>query len=104
MALTRNYNAAMSYYSRRGDDGTTGLLGKGRLKKNDMRIETLGALDEASAALGQARSSARDSRARSLLRDGQRDLYQLMAEVSAAPEQASRFHFDPARVHWLEIG
>jgi cob(I)alamin adenosyltransferase len=92
----------MSYYSRRGDDGTTGWLGKGRLKKSDLRIETLGALDEASAALGQARSSARDPRAASLLQEGQRDLYQLMAEVSAAPGQASRFHFETGRVQWLE--
>jgi cob(I)alamin adenosyltransferase len=45
MGLARNYNAAMSYYSRRGDDGTTGWLGKGRLKKHDLRIEALGTLD-----------------------------------------------------------
>ncbi|HET6845301.1 MAG TPA: cob(I)yrinic acid a,c-diamide adenosyltransferase [Anaerolineales bacterium] len=92
----------MSYYSRRGDDGTTGWLGKGRLKKHDLRIETLGALDEASAALGQARSHALDLRAPALLREAQRDLYQLMAEVSAEPSQAGRFRFEAERVQWLE--
>ena len=39
-----------------GDDGSTGLLGESRLPKYHLRIETLGALDEASAALGLARA------------------------------------------------
>jgi cob(I)alamin adenosyltransferase len=92
----------MSHYSRKGDDGTTGWLGKGRLPKNHVRIETVGTLDEASAALGAARSAARDERTAALLLDAQRDLYQLMAEVSAPPEDAGQFHFDPARIEWLE--
>lgn len=92
----------MSYYSRRGDDGTTGWLGKGRLKKHDLRIEAVGTLDEASAALGLARANARDPRAASTLLEAQRDLYQLMAEVSAEPEQAERYHFEAGRVQWLE--
>ena len=55
----RNYNAAMSYYSRKGDDGTTGWLGKGRLPKDHVRMEAVGTIDEASAAVGLARSAAR---------------------------------------------
>ena len=43
-------------YTRNGDDGTTGLLGEGRLPKYHPRMETLGTLDEASAALGLARA------------------------------------------------
>lgn len=102
MDAARNYNAGMSYYSRRGDDGTTGWLGKGRLKKSDLRIETVGTLDEASAALGLARANSHDPRVAALLLDVQRDLYQLMAEVSAEPAQAERYRFDTSRVKWLE--
>lgn len=102
MGAARNYNAGMSYYSRRGDDGTTGWLGKGRLKKSDLRIEALGTLDEASAAMGLARAGSRDPRAAALLLEAQRDLYQLMAEVSAEPAQAERYRFDLRRVQWLE--
>ncbi len=40
------------FYTRTGDEGTTGLLGEGRVPKFDLRIEALGALDEATAALG----------------------------------------------------
>ncbi len=92
----------MSYYSRRGDDGTTGWLGKGRLSKHDLRIETVGTLDEASAAIGIARAGAGDARTAPMLLEAQRDLYQLMAEISAEPDQAERFRFDASRVLWLE--
>lgn len=92
----------MSYYSRRGDDGTTGWLGKGRLPKHHLRIEVVGSLDEASAAVGVARSVAGTARTATLLLEIQRDLYHLMAEASASPEDAGAFRFDAARVKWLE--
>jgi cob(I)alamin adenosyltransferase len=90
-------------YTGRGDDGTTGLLGEGRLPKYHPRMETLGALDEASAALGLARALARDPGTAAALVEIQRDLYALMAEVAATPENAGRFQtLDPSRVDWLE--
>ena len=92
----------MSFYTGKGDDGTTGLLGKGRVPKDDARIEALGTLDESSAALGLARASVRDERCAPLLLQAQRDLYQLMAEVASSPENAGQFHFEAARVQWLE--
>ena len=92
----------MSFFTRRGDDGSTGLLGKDRVSKHDPRIETLGTIDEASAALGVARALARDQRCAPLLLEAQRDLYRLMAEVAAIPENAGQFHFDAGRVQWLE--
>jgi len=102
ICLLRNYNAGMTYYSRKGDDGTTGWLGKGRLPKDHMRIEAVGSVDEASAAIGLARAAARDPRTAPVLLDTQRDLHQLMGEVAADPKNASRFRFDAQRVEWLE--
>lgn len=93
----------MNFYTRTGDDGTTGLLGEGRVPKTHPRIEALGALDESTATLGLARAQARDPRCQGILIEAQRDLYKLMAEVAATPEQADQFHFiDSARVDWLE--
>lgn len=92
----------MPFYTRKGDDGTTGLLGKGRVPKHDARMETIGTLDESSATLGLARASARDPRCTPLLLEAQRDLYRLMAETAASPKNADQFHFDKARVEWLE--
>jgi len=44
-------------YTRTGDDGTTGLVGGGRVKKNHLRIEAYGTLDELSSVIGLARSA-----------------------------------------------
>jgi cob(I)alamin adenosyltransferase len=91
------------FYTRGGDEGNTGLLGEGRVPKFDSRIETLGAVDEATAALGLARSAARAPQTAALILEAQRDLYRLMAEVGATPENAANFRsIDAARVQWLE--
>ena len=92
----------MSFYTRKGDDGTTGLLGKGRIAKHHARMEAIGTLDESSASLGAARAAAGDARSRLLLLEAQRDLYRLMAEVAATPENKDQFHFETQRVDWLE--
>lgn len=46
-------------YTRTGDTGTTGLVGGSRVKKNDLRIESYGTLDELSSIIGVARSGLR---------------------------------------------
>ncbi|GAC1404554.1 MAG: cob(I)yrinic acid a,c-diamide adenosyltransferase [Candidatus Velthaea sp.] len=44
-------------YTRTGDDGTTGLVGGQRVKKNALRIETYGSIDELSSVIGLARTA-----------------------------------------------
>ena len=93
----------MSFYTTRGDDGTTNLLGEGRVTKYHARIEAVGTLDESTAALGLARAQCLDPRSTLILLEVQRDLYKLMAEVAATQKNADKFHFiDSARVVWLE--
>jgi cob(I)alamin adenosyltransferase len=46
-------------YTRTGDDGSTGLVGGQRIKKNALRIETYGTIDECSSAIGLARTGLR---------------------------------------------
>ena len=50
-----------NFYSRSGDDGTTGLLGNERLPKDDPRIEAVGSIDEANAVLGIIRSQIKNN-------------------------------------------
>lgn len=91
------------FYTRSGDDGTTGVLGSGRLPKHHPLAEAIGTIDEASAALGAARAICREARTGALLLAAQRDLYRLMAELAATPENAAKFRvIDEARVSWLE--
>ena len=70
----------------RGDDGTTTLLGSGRMDKNDPRITVLGDVDEASCFLGLARAEAGDEVGRLLL-GLQRLLYRVMGDVAMPKEE-----------------
>jgi cob(I)alamin adenosyltransferase len=91
------------FYTRSGDDGETGLLGEGRVPKFHPILEAVGALDEATAALGVARAACQGEGVAEVLLVVQRDLYLLMAEVAATPENAARFRtIDAGRVAWLE--
>lgn len=75
----------MRLFTGKGDGGTTDLLG-GRVGKDDPRIETIGALDETTSALGLGRALATSERAKDLLVEVQRDLYQIMAELAFTDE------------------
>jgi cob(I)alamin adenosyltransferase len=74
-------------YTRNGDDGTTGLYFGGRVEKSSDPIEVNGAVDEAQATLGWARSlSESGGRLNELLITVERDLWVLMAEVATSPD------------------
>jgi cob(I)alamin adenosyltransferase len=92
-----------SFFTRLGDDGSTGLLGKGRVPKYDLRIEVLGTLDEATAAIGLGRAFCLVAESSALLLKIQQDLYHLMSEVAATPENVEKFHvIDHTQIAWLE--
>ena len=77
----------MSVDTKKGDDGTTGLLFGGRVRKDSPTAEAVGDVDEAQAAIGAARAEAeRGSELDGLLLDVERDLYVLMAELATAPD------------------
>jgi cob(I)alamin adenosyltransferase len=91
------------FYTKKGDDGYTSLLGEGRAPKYDRRIETVGVIDEANAAIALARTLSISSETSRILLEVQRDLYHMMSEVAASPENASRFRvINIERVSWLE--
>ena len=90
------------FYTGLGDDGTTDLLGA-RVAKDDPRIEALGSLDEATSAIGLARSMTADDRVREDLVAVQRDLYRIMAALAFTPElRPAAYEFARDRVDWLE--
>jgi cob(I)alamin adenosyltransferase len=70
----------------RGDDGTTTLLGSGRMGKDDPRIAALGDIDEASSFLGLARAEA-EGDVGELLLGLQRLLYRVMGDVAMPKEE-----------------
>jgi cob(I)alamin adenosyltransferase len=74
-----------------GDDGSTGLLGGGRASKDDPRIEAYGTVDEASSAVGLAKSLSPHERVRSICEEVQRGLYALGAELATNPGSGTTF-------------
>jgi cob(I)alamin adenosyltransferase len=81
----------MKIYTRKGDDGTTGLWYGGRVPKFHGRPEAYGSVDEAASALGLARAAADrgDELYEDILRV-QRELFVAGAELATAPEAAGR--------------
>ena len=86
----------------RGDDGTTGLLyGGDRVRKDDLRTEAYGTLDEAVAALGLARAELGTKAEYGVLAHGfgslgelilrlQRELFVAGAELATTPDARDR--------------
>ena len=76
----------MKIYTRKGDDGTTGLLYGGRVAKDDPAPVAYGDVDEAQAVLGVARAGCeRGSELDTMLVGIERDLWVLMAELATEP-------------------
>src|ERR671936_179597 len=74
-----------------GDDGTTGLLGGGRARKDDPRLEAYGTVDEASSAIGVGKSLATDERVKAICEEAQRGLYKVGTELATNPNQPGKF-------------
>ena len=75
----------MKVYTRKGDDGTTGLLFGGRAHKDDAGPDAYGAVDEAVSTLGLARAEVEpDSELHGLLVQLQRELFVVGAELATA--------------------
>jgi len=91
------------FYTGLGDSGKTGFLGEGRISKSSERIEAVGTLDEATAALGLARALTESALVQDILLKVQKQLYLLMAELSADAETADKFdRIHQSEVDWLE--
>jgi cob(I)alamin adenosyltransferase len=86
-------------YTRKGDDGTTGLWYGGRVAKSDPRPEAYGAVDEAASALGMCRAAAGDQQEiRADILRIQNELFIAGAELATAAEAADRLEPGVTRV------
>jgi cob(I)alamin adenosyltransferase len=79
----------MKIYTRRGDTGETDLIGSGRVRKDDLRVEAYGAVDELNAAIGSCTAETAHADLREVLEAIQRTLFELGAYL-ATPEARHR--------------
>jgi len=92
------------FYTGKGDRGDTGRLGgRGRVSKADAMVDTIGAIDEATCAIGVARARVQNPRLQRALSEVQRRIYRLMSHLSAVPEARADYpSLADEDVAWLE--
>jgi cob(I)alamin adenosyltransferase len=87
----------MDIYTRKGDDGSTGLFYGGRVSKSSAGPEAYGTVDEAVAALGAARAVVAGDVAEAIL-TRQRELFVVAAELATAPDNRHKLTDGTSRV------
>ena len=97
-------NYRKKVYTKFGDAGETSLLYGGRVSKNSPNTEAYGITDEAVSAMGLARALTSDQRVNDLLRDLQRELFTIAAELATDPDKYELFqqHFKPVTPEMVE--
>ncbi len=95
----------MRIYTKKGDDGTTGLLfGGDRVSKADLRTDAYGTVDEAVSALGLARAAIgsvtdrTEARLAELSLRLQRELFVVGAEIATHVDRRDRLTDGVSRV------
>lgn len=73
----------MRIYTKTGDRGETSFYGGVRVSKDDLRIESLGSIDELNAVIGVTLCFVEDEKIRFLLHKIQDDLFTLGADVAS---------------------
>ena len=91
-------------YTGKGDHGDTARLGEtARLPKDSALIEAIGAVDEASSAIGLARATMHKERLCQALQTTQRHLSRLMTHLAATPDLRMRYPgLAEGDLQWLE--
>lgn len=92
----------MKIYTRKGDDGSTGLVGNVRVLKNDVRVTAYGEVDEANAAIGVAASTTIDPETVALLKQIQSDMFVLGAELATPDGETPQHRIAASHVEQLE--
>ena len=73
-------------YTRTGDDGTTGLGIRVRVRKDSARVEAYGAVDELNSAVGVAIAAGVSARAAGCLGRVQQELFHLGSDLCVPPD------------------
>jgi cob(I)alamin adenosyltransferase len=90
-----NKIVTMKIYTKKGDTGTTGLFGGSRVPKDDIRVECLGALDEANSTIGLLRVKLTPEHEwQSGLHKIQKDMMDMMSHL-ARPSDAKKINTNP---------
>ena len=95
----------MKISTKSGDNGLTSLLCGERVRKDNLRVEMCGALDELNSFLGLSKSLLKDRAARRLIGKVQQDLFAIGSEIAASISYAYKLpnRIEEANVRGLEL-
>ena len=82
----------MNLYTRKGDDGTTGLYGGPRVDKDHPRIEACAAVDELNSELGLAAAGCQFDELTSIIHAIQHDLFDVGGNLCGGPCAITKQH------------
>ena len=88
----------MRIYTKKGDDGTTGLLYGGRVPKDDVRTEVYGTLDEVVSALGVARGAGLSDRVEKIVVRLQREMFVVGAQLATAADNQHKLQAGVSKI------
>lgn len=80
----------MKIYTKTGDSGDTRLYGGTKVRKNDLRVECYGSVDELNASIGVARSIGLQADVDELCVTIQSTLFVLGGELATLPEHRAK--------------
>jgi cob(I)alamin adenosyltransferase len=89
---------SMKIYTKKGDDGTTGLLYGGRVAKDDVRTNVYGTLDETVSALGLARAGGLVPKVEEVVVRVQREMFVVGAQLATSEDNQSKLQEGISRV------
>ncbi|MFM9986717.1 MAG: cob(I)yrinic acid a,c-diamide adenosyltransferase [Flavobacteriales bacterium] len=95
----------MKIYTRKGDSGTTSLLGGTRVPKHHLRIEAYGTVDELNSYLGLVRDTIAMSETERVLEGIQERLFTMGSHLAVDPEHAGKMKLPelaPSDILFLE--
>lgn len=78
----------MKIYTKRGDDGTTGLIGGTRVSKSGLRIETYGTVDELNSYIGWVRDLTTRKEFSDILVEIQDRLFTIGSHLASDPAKS----------------
>ncbi len=88
----------MKVYTKKGDDGTTGLLYGGRVDKHDLRTTAYGTVDETCSVLGMARADL-EGELHDLVLQVQRELFVVGAQLATRADHWDQLEVGVSRIN-----
>lgn len=94
----------MKIYTKTGDDGTTSLFSGGRVRKDHLRVDAYGTVDELNSVLGMVRVAKPDAQLDEWLTQIQSQLFNLGADLATPLDAKADWvvRMTPETVTWLE--